>query len=80
MNQFRCKQVKSTLVLGFKTLATGFLTVIVQKAVSPERKRVFNYAHEEWSLDPARGVQDSAVEIRASQVVSNLRMLRALAM
>jgi hypothetical protein len=34
MNQFGCKQLKSTVILGFKTLAIGFFTGTVEKAVS----------------------------------------------
>ena len=34
MNRFRCKQLKSIVVLGFQTLATAFFTVTVEKAVS----------------------------------------------
>jgi hypothetical protein len=34
MNQFRCKRLKSTVVLGFTMLASGFSTVTVEKAVS----------------------------------------------
>jgi hypothetical protein len=33
MNQFRCKQLKSTVVVGLKTLAVDFFTVTVEKAV-----------------------------------------------
>jgi hypothetical protein len=34
MYQFRCKQLKSIVVMSFKTLATGFFTVTVEKVVS----------------------------------------------
>jgi hypothetical protein len=33
MNQFRCKQVKSTAALGFKALVTSFFTDTVEKPV-----------------------------------------------
>jgi hypothetical protein len=38
MNQFRCKQVKRTVVLGFKTLIIGFFTVAVEKAGSKKEQ------------------------------------------
>src|SRR5271156_642143 len=34
MNQFRCKQLSSRVVLGFNTLAISFFTVPVQKIIS----------------------------------------------
>ena len=34
MTPFRCKQVKSTVVLGFKTFARIFFTVTVEKGGS----------------------------------------------
>jgi len=34
MNQSKCKQVKSTVVLGFKTAATGIFTGAVEKSAS----------------------------------------------
>jgi hypothetical protein len=34
MNQFRCKQFKPTVVVGFAMLIVGFSTVTVEKAVS----------------------------------------------
>jgi hypothetical protein len=36
VNQFRCKQVKSTTVLGFKACETRFVTGAVEKALSLE--------------------------------------------
>jgi len=49
MNQFRCKQLKSTVVLGFKALAIDFCTVTVEKPSLSQRKQLFNYGQQQVS-------------------------------
>jgi hypothetical protein len=58
MNQLRCKQLKSTVVLGFKTLAKAFFTVTVENAVFFQAKTMFNYEHQKW-VPAGTGVRDS---------------------
>jgi hypothetical protein len=40
MNQLRCKQLKGTVVRGFKPFPTDFFTVTVEKAVSLQAETI----------------------------------------
>jgi hypothetical protein len=45
MTPFKCKQVKSTVVMGFKTLAGTFFTTSVEKGVLSRHLRLSQIAH-----------------------------------
>ena len=47
MNQFRCKQLKRTVVFGLKTLVIGFAPSLLKKPSPYKGRRLFNYGHQQ---------------------------------
>jgi hypothetical protein len=72
VNQFPCRQLKSTVVLRFKTLATSFFTGPVENLSPSKRRRSFNYA-------PQQRVTGSNTAEFCVEIIPSWRVRRAQA-
>jgi hypothetical protein len=73
MTLFRCKQVKSTAPMGFKTFVSAFFTASVEKGVlSPPRPFVRNSTPDARVYAPAAPWNFTSTSLRSSSDTLNM--------